>query len=133
MPGRDSRDKTGRSPRLSVNPPGGGIRPDGPASGGRSDHRAQTPFRDAIGMKRTCRQTSKFDRRRSGPERAPRNRFAHGSDATNPRPGAAPDRVRRGTRDSEIAQKEYEGTPRGNRADPTALGRGRKHGPSLAP
>ena len=62
-------------------------------------------------------------------ERARRSRCADGSDAANPRPSAAPDRIRRGTRDSETAHRELEGTPRENPAAPTALARGHRHGP----
>ena len=76
---------------------GGEFRPDGQASGGRSDHKAQAPLPDAIGMTQTCRQTAGSDPRSSDPERARRSRCADGSDAANPRPGAAPNRVRRGS------------------------------------
>ena len=62
MPGPESRDRKGQSPRSPVSLRGGGIRPDGQASGGRLDHKAQAPLPDAIGMTRTCRQTSGFDR-----------------------------------------------------------------------
>src|ERR1700730_8274551 len=125
MPGRKSRDRKGRSPRLPVISAGGGNRLDGQARGARSNREAQAPLPDATGTKRTCRQKTAFGRRTSDPERARRNRGADGSPAANPRPGEAPNRVRRGSYEILIAHRESEGTPKENPAAPTAVGRRR--------
>src|SRR5260370_5029649 len=82
-------------PKYASDATWGEVRPDGQASGGRLDYRAQAPPPDAIWMTQTCRQTSGFERRSSDPERARPRRCADDSDATNPRPIAAPDRIRR--------------------------------------
>jgi hypothetical protein len=58
-----------------------GIRPDVEASGGRLDHKAQAPLPAATEMTQNCPRTSGFDRRRSDPARARRNRCVDGSDA----------------------------------------------------
>ena len=63
MPGPESRDRKGQSPKTPVISPGDDLRPDGQASRGRSDHKAQAPLPDATGMTQTCRQTAGFDRR----------------------------------------------------------------------
>ena len=75
---------------------GGELRPDGQASRERSYRKVQAPLRDATGMTQTCRQTAGSDRRIGDRERARPSRCADGSDAANPRPGAAPNRIRRG-------------------------------------
>src|SRR6516225_6946007 len=124
MPGPESRDRIGQSPNTPLILPAAGPRPDGQAGGERSDHKAQAPLRSATAINRTCREKSGFDRWRSDRERARRNRCVDGSDAANPRPGAARDRVRRGAHDSETAHGEPEGTPRENPAVPIALVRG---------
>src|SRR5207253_2596858 len=109
--GPKNRDRRKRSPNTPVNSRGGGIRPDGQAGGGKSDHKAQALPPDATVMTQTWRQTSDFDRRTGDPEPARRYRCVGGTDAANPRPGTAPDRVRRGLRDSETAHREPGGTP----------------------
>src|SRR5205085_1918623 len=109
----------GQSPDMPVRYFAGGIRLDGQASGGNLDHKAQAPDPDATVMTQTCPPTPSSDRRRSDPELVQQNRCAGGSDAANPRPNAAPDRVRRGPRDSGTAQRGPQGTPRGNPPAPT--------------
>src|SRR4029077_5291043 len=66
------------------------------------------------------------------PERTRRNRSADGSDAANPRRSAAPNPIRRRTRDRKTAHMESEGTPRESAAAPTAVVRGQRHRPSPA-
>src|SRR6516225_3169904 len=129
MPVGESRDKKGQPPKATVSYFGGEFRPVRQASGGNLDYKAQAPLPDAIGIK----QTSGFDRRIGDRERGRRNRCADGSDAANPRPIAAPDRVHRGTCESETAQRESEGTPRENPTAPTALLRGHGLAPFPAP
>src|SRR5215469_6031278 len=85
------------------------------------DHKAQAPLQDATGMTQTYQQRTAFDPTTGDPGRARRNRSADGSDAANPRTGAASDRVRRGTHDNETAHRVSEGTPRETPAVPTAL------------
>jgi len=133
MPGRDNRDRKGHSPKTPLSLRGGGSRPDGQAVGGRLDRRARAPLRDAIGMARTFRHTSGFEQRTDGREPARRNGCADGSDATNPRPNAAPNRIRHEMRDGMTAYRECEGIPRENPAAPTALVLGHRHGPFAAP
>jgi len=57
------------------------------------------------------------------------SRFAVGLHAANPRPEAASNRVRRGSDDRSIVQKEGGETPRGNPAAPTACTHGHRHLP----
>src|SRR5262249_35204603 len=56
------------------------------------------------------------------------SRCADDSDAATPRPGAATNPIRRGTRDSETAHREREGTPRVNPAHPTTRVHGQRLG-----
>src|SRR5215472_12552064 len=72
---------------------------------------------------------SGLDRKSSDPEPARRNRCADHSEVKNPRPSAAPDRVRRETCDSGIAQRGREGTLTGTPAAPKVLVPGHRHGP----
>src|SRR5215469_12003331 len=129
MPGPESRDRKGRSPSLTVRLREGPPRSDGQTSGVNWDHKAQAPPRSVIEMKQACRQTSGFDRTTGAPERFPRNRGGGGSDAANPRPSAAPNRLRRGTCDRWTAHREPEGTPKENPAAPTTSSRGHRLGP----
>src|SRR5215470_8927633 len=99
MLGPESRDRKGRSRNLVVMSPGGRFPPDEPASGGRSDYRAQAPLRDGIGMMQTGRQASALGRSRYDPEPIPPNRCAGGSNAADPLPGAGSVRIRSGSRD----------------------------------
>src|SRR6516164_2041908 len=105
-------------------PRGDELQPVARATGGRSDHRAQAPLPDSNAIKQTCRPASGLNRRLGDLKRAHRNRCVDGSDAANPRPSAAPNPNLRGTRDSETAHKEFEGTPRDNPVAPTPLVRG---------
>src|SRR5215469_7576272 len=129
MPGPESRGRTGQSPYKPLILPGAGLRPEGQARDERWDHKAQTLLRSVSAIRRTYREGSGFDRWRSDRERARRNHSADGSDAANPRPCAARDRVRRGAHDSETAHEEPGGTQRENPAVPTALVRGRRPDP----
>jgi hypothetical protein len=62
-------------------------------------------------MTQTCRQTAGLDRGWCNRERARPSRCASDSDAATPHPGAAPNPIRRGRRDSETAHyvKELRG------------------------
>src|SRR5215831_13552664 len=93
------------------------------------DHKAQAPPRSAIEIKQACRQTSGFDQTTGAPEQFLRNRYGGGSDAANPPPSAAPNRVRRGICDRWTAHREPEGTLKGNPAAPTTPSRGHRLGP----
>jgi len=115
-------------PNTPVILPGGGSWPGELVRGGQWDHKTQARSPHGTGKQQTCRQTSGLDPRTGDPERAQRSRCAGGSDAADPRPGVAPIRTRRGRRESATAHRGREGTPRGNRAAPTALWRARKHG-----
>src|SRR5262249_1270752 len=127
MLGPDSRDRKVQSPATTVMKPGDEIRPDGQARDGGSHDKAQAPLPDATGMTQICRQAAVFDRGSCDPGLGQRNRSADGSDAASPRPSAAPNRVLRGAYDIRTVSKGREGTPRENRAAPTALGRGHEH------
>src|SRR5215471_6435762 len=111
MPGRESLDKTGQSPRTPGRLRGGKIQSDIQARRGRSDHKAQPPPPGVIGITQTCPLASDSDRMNCEPERARRDHRAVGSHAANARLSAAPGRIRRGTHSNSTVPKESEGTP----------------------
>src|SRR5271167_5170288 len=123
MPGRESRDKRGRSTKPPVLPTVGGFRSGARASDGSSDRKVPAPLQGAIGTRQSGRQTSGFDRRSSDPLRPRRNRSVDGSNAASPRRETAPDPIRRDVRDSGTARREPQRTPWGNRAVPTTPAR----------
>src|SRR6516164_7563126 len=130
VPGRESRGRKGQSPNGTARLRGdGSLRLDRQESGGESDHKAQSPLRDATGMTQTSRPILGSYRRIGDPKEGQRNRCADGSDAVNPRPSAALDPIRHAARDAWTAHKESEGTPRENLTAPTALVREQRRGP----
>src|SRR5947209_2334331 len=129
MPGPESR---GRKARFLIAPlliAGGGSPSDCQASCGKPDHKAQGPPPNGTETKQTCRYTAGFCRTICDPERGQRNRRAVGSDAANPDPSAAPNRIRRGICDNRTAHTECGETARENPAAPTILSHARRHGP----
>src|SRR6266446_8561589 len=103
MLGPDSRDKTGRSPKVPVIPP---LRLRPPFAKASADQKAQAPLPDATEITQTCCQAAGLDRTTGDPERAQRNRYAGDSGAANPCPIAALNRIRRGTRGTPTAGRE---------------------------
>src|SRR6516164_5391925 len=124
MPGPESQGRIGPAPTRTVSLRWGEIRSDGQATGGNSGHKELAPLRDATGMAQTYRSSRDFDRRPGDPERAQRSHCAGGSHGANPRPGAAPARIRHGPHDVPAAHTESGETQRGNPTGPTAFWHG---------
>src|SRR6516164_8656046 len=80
------------------------------ASRAGPNHKAQAPFPDVTGIAKTGRQTSDLHQKRCDPEQALQKRCAHCPNAASPRPGAAPDRIRHATYDSETDHRAPERT-----------------------